>query len=160
MMKSREYDDTKKNGGLLGNNRSCTYFKASTPVSNLCLGATPVSNLCLGLAVKKAGLKYQHRSQWNVTTWDSVEFFFLAFFQNRHMDPDPGILITIILIILIIPCCRADKRRQHHPFLPGVCWPVQNRNLQWSYGPLQAIALTCSGWFPNEWPLDLLGLWA
>ena len=28
---------------------------------------------------------------------------------------------TIILIILIIPYCRADKRRQHHSFLPGVC---------------------------------------
>ena len=57
-----------------------------------------------------------------------------------------GILMfTIILIMLIIPYCRADKRRQHHSFLPGVCCSVRNRKWQWSYGPLQAIALTCSG---------------
>ena len=31
------------------------------------------------------------------------------------------LIITIILIILIIPYCRADKRRKHHSFLPGVC---------------------------------------
>ena len=51
--------------------------------------ATPVSNLCLGLAVKKARLKYRHRSLRNVTTWDSVDFFCLAGYENRHMDPDP-----------------------------------------------------------------------
>ena len=82
----------------------------------------------------------------------------------RPLNRCTGILIfTIILIILIITNCRADKHRQHHSFLPGVCWlqwPMRNRKWQWSYGPLQAIALTCSGWFPNEWPLDLLRLWA
>ena len=63
-----------------------TYFKAASFACQL------VSNLCLGMAEGKARLKYQHRSSWNVTTWNAawLEFPPLAGHENRfrHKDPD------------------------------------------------------------------------
>ena len=85
-MKSRENDETKESGALLRKNRSCTYFEARN------FACHSGSNLCLGLAEKKARLKYLHRSLWNdAGTWPPGEagFFFLAGYENRHMDPDP-----------------------------------------------------------------------
>ena len=92
LRKSRSYvnDEIKriqfliKKGGLLGKNRSWTYFKASSFACHSCFESV----FGHGLAVKKARLKYRHRSLW--TTWDSVDFFFLAGYENRHMDPDPA----------------------------------------------------------------------
>ena len=54
MMKSSEYDETKKSSGLLRKDRSCIYFEAASVAWH------SGSNLCLGLAVSKASLKYRH----------------------------------------------------------------------------------------------------
>ena len=62
IMKSREYNDTKKSGGLLRKNRSCTYFKARS------FACPSGFESVFGFGSKKASLKYRHRSLWNVTT--------------------------------------------------------------------------------------------
>ena len=97
MMKSREYDETKKSGGLLRKNRSCTYFKASSFACNSCFESV------FGFGRGKARLKYRpgHRSLWNVTTWrlsGEAGIFFPGWLRKQTHGSGPCLQTSFCLI--------------------------------------------------------------